>query len=361
MNLFGPHKKAGDKSLRTLTEKEIQDKLYGTFHDAGEEQIEQRQLSQQNKSSADKGNSLSVHPAAAVSDSGESVDREKLPLWKTTTQENPDRHRAREDKKQVEREARLAEWADEEEQQVQSAIEKKNYPPASYSQNKPKQQPAISRPAMDWFSKAQSQFKNLLSFLVDKSESLSFERPRNQKPFYVMMAAVFLISILLGIHLLNVRREGAMRTPAKSVTRPAETLAAIKASETEKLKKPVSSDLDSSVLIPAAGAEENAGAESVKSGESLNGSSKLTAKEAPYVIQIATFAFDADGKRLKDKFQDQGLRSFVKTLKRADGKAYYSVFIGRFKTYSDAQAELANFKKKDLSRPFEDAFIRTLN
>ena len=360
MNLFGPHKKAGDKSLRTLTEKEIQDKLYGTFRDAGEENLEQRQSPGSNKVSAEKIVNASARPAIIVSDSGESAEREKLPLWKTSSQEDSESHRSREDKKQVEREARLAEWADEEEQ-VQSAIEKKNFRPSSYSQNKTKQQPAISRPAQHWFLKAQSQFKTWASSLIGKFQSLNLERPRNQKPFYVMMAAIFLFSVLLAIHLLNARREGAMRTPAKSVTKPAETLVAIKASETEKRKKQLSSDLDSPVRTPAAGMGESGEAESVKSAESSNNPVTLTAKEAPYVIQIATFAFDADGERLKDKFQDQGLRSFVKTLKRADGKAYYSVFIGRFKTYSDAQAELANFKKKDLSRPFEDAFIRTLN
>ena len=59
--------------------------------------------------------------------------------------------------------------------------------------------------------------------------------------------------------------------------------------------------------------------------------------------------------------ENAGIPVFVKSLSRPSGKVYYSLFLGRFKSYSEAQRQFESFKKLEASRPFKDAFIRTLS
>ena len=80
-----------------------------------------------------------------------------------------------------------------------------------------------------------------------------------------------------------------------------------------------------------------------------------------FVIQVATFVIKDDATRLMEDLKKSEARVFIKGMTRASGKTYYSVFIGRFKNYQEAQQALAKFQKKASAKTFTDAFIRTLN
>jgi len=84
-------------------------------------------------------------------------------------------------------------------------------------------------------------------------------------------------------------------------------------------------------------------------------------KAKRYVIQVATYSNSADADRIVESLKGEGAAAFSKSLTRPSGKVYYSVFIGRYSNFEQAQQNLESFRKKDASKSFQDAFIRTLD
>ena len=83
-------------------------------------------------------------------------------------------------------------------------------------------------------------------------------------------------------------------------------------------------------------------------------------KYQPYGIQAATFAIRTDAQNLVDKINSESLPALVKPLSRGAGsKVYFCVVIGGFKTSQEAELKLVEFKKKEISKPFRDAFVRS--
>ena len=83
-------------------------------------------------------------------------------------------------------------------------------------------------------------------------------------------------------------------------------------------------------------------------------------EKLPLAIQVCTYAAEEDATHLAERIRQENLNAFVKKTKRSTSKIYYTVFIGRFKDYQEAQKTLSQFRKKEISRNFQDAFIRTL-
>ena len=56
-----------------------------------------------------------------------------------------------------------------------------------------------------------------------------------------------------------------------------------------------------------------------------------------------------------------GFRAFFRENVRPTGATFYPVYIGGFKTAAEARKQLSKFKANDISKPFSDAFVRTLD
>jgi cell division septation protein DedD len=191
--------------------------------------------------------------------------------------------------------------------------------------------------------------KTLLVFIFRIFNRVDFRSPEVRRAAYIAAGVIFLGGLFASIHLLNVNREVAMKQPRK-VVRPAPTPAA----------KPVASSVPAQNAAPAARAETAAVTPARETLIAPAGPAAETAVQKGHVIQIATFAAQADADKLVLKVQQEGMKAFVKPLVRTGGKTYYCVFIGAFASNAEAEQQLAKFKKKELARPFQDAFIRTL-
>jgi cell division septation protein DedD len=80
-----------------------------------------------------------------------------------------------------------------------------------------------------------------------------------------------------------------------------------------------------------------------------------------YVIQVATYAVLEDANRIIQNLKQSGFESFYKKqVRNSTGHSFFTVCLGRFESYSSAQETLAKFRKASVARPFQDAFIRTM-
>lgn len=187
----------------------------------------------------------------------------------------------------------------------------------------------------------------LIGFISSSLLKIDFKNPRVRRIFSWTLGLGLLAFLLIGIHILNLKREVAMKHPKKVTIAKkkdvipqqvaVQTLASDAAAE--------SATADESVLTPATTVETPVAPAVSQKGQ---------------VIQIATFATLSDAEKLVAKLKQSGWPSFAKPLVRTGGKTYYCVFLGAFKSSQEAETKLAEFKKKEISKSFQDAFVRTL-
>ena len=150
------------------------------------------------------------------------------------------------------------------------------------------------------------------------------------------------VSLFLVVNALNLYRTQAMKTPRllSPVIQPSEALplasqtGAVPALEvkipetTERIEEPAPA-----LPVPA---------------------------EKAFVVQVATYARQTDSERVVKQMIEAGLPSFGKPLRRTGGKVFHLVFLGPFKTFGNAQAELKKFRALPVSQNFPDSFVRSL-
>lgn len=204
-----------------------------------------------------------------------------------------------------------------------------------------------------------------LSFGVRAVRWFDFRRSEVRRITFAVLGLVALFALFASIHFLNVRREKAMKssgtraaavakaTPKASSSRPRDEETAAKSST---MVPGDSADVSQSGNGEATEAKSNNAAGAVAVG----GDTAQT-KAKRYVIQVATYSNSADADRIVESLKGEGAAAFSKSLTRPSGKVYYSVFIGRYSNFEQAQQNLESFRKKDASKSFQDAFIRTLD
>ncbi|HXV27346.1 MAG TPA: SPOR domain-containing protein [bacterium] len=176
---------------------------------------------------------------------------------------------------------------------------------------------------------------------------------RGQNRYWVG-ALVFLSILLVSIHHLNVRREIAMKAP-----RPRHT------------ESSTTPHISSRSAVPAAASSSRPLAQEISDQTSPLSATNVdsetptqtlgpTESDGLFVVQIVTYANEDDAIQLQARLRQDGLQTLLRKSTRSSGKTYFTVFVGRFKTYREAQEMLARFQKKEISKPFQDAFIRTL-
>lgn len=192
----------------------------------------------------------------------------------------------------------------------------------------------------DWARKV---FQLLAEFSIAGILSLGkLGRKLSNRKVMTWIAAVgFLTFVFWGIHSLNSKREKFMTSPVKKVEKKAAEL-----------------------VVADAQPKAEAVAAATAAALPATTTSAVTppASKGSYVIQVATYASLEDANKLVGQFTQKNFRSFIKSFQRnAAGRVYHSVYIGRFMEYSQAETQLEKFRRSKISEPFQDAFIRSLS
>lgn len=189
--------------------------------------------------------------------------------------------------------------------------------------------------------------------------SIDFRKPQVKRAASTIGAVAFVAFLFLSTHFLNVQREAAMKSPhpktAPEVVRKKVPFAQAKpASEVSQETVPMSPEDSAELHLAAA----------LPAAERTPADSSVARPKSPeqgaYSIQIATFAAQEDAERLVEKLRSQDAAAFIKELERPGGRTYYCVFVGHYKNFREAEESLAQFKRKPLAKPFLDAFVRAL-
>lgn len=156
--------------------------------------------------------------------------------------------------------------------------------------------------------------------------------------------------LFLGVYALNLYRTEAMKNAKPPVSPPQRVrplrITAVKLSPAESPKEVAQQELP---VVPEAPAPERVETPALALPE-----------EKPYVVQICTYAREGDARELVGRMVEAGLSAFVKPLKRGNGKTFYPVFLGRYRTQQEAQQKLQEFRRQPMARDFPDIFVRSL-
>ncbi len=199
-------------------------------------------------------------------------------------------------------------------------------------------------------------------------------KPQARRLLYSITACILVAALFIGVFRLNSQRKKAMlgELPAVSVAAPAVSSVSSAASAQENVSPLSGSSNDSAVVADSSQREESQemilkalenSSVSVPSTSSPV-SESVTAPAAvggKYVIQVATYAVLEDANRIIQNLKQSGFESFYKKqVRNSTGHSFFTVCLGRFESYSSAQESLATFRKASVARPFQDAFIRTM-
>lgn len=338
MGLFGGKKKSGD--VRILSEKEIQEKLYGSYRTAhrvvGE--IPPAPRPQESKELFSASSATLVTPPAEnfVPDISQPIEKEIEKADSSLPFSRP---------------AKLEKTS-------------KTTTPSSFKTNFSQSQQGFRSGASEVkkglalsgaaSSLGQGVLKILFTVLngiVAILRSINW-RVFGNKTFLSWAGIIIVLGLVFGgIHYLNVMRETAIKNPPKKI-----------------ISAPVSVTTQASVpnvqetKSQSATTKQSKESPISKPTEAQTPGTQLASGDGRFVIQIATYLNQADADRVADKLEKESASpAFSKELGRSGAKTYYGVFIGRFKDYKEAQQALAKFQKKASAKTFTDAFIRTLN
>ena len=230
----------------------------------------------------------------------------------------------------------------------------------------------VKVPSIDWAAFFRSAFEKISKFFEGVAgvfsglfSGIDFQNERLRSLISWTFGGIVLVALLFSVHLLNVKREKAMKEsrskPAVLQQRPRKLAPAKKAEEAAEVPAAVQSDAPAaSVAAVAVQAERPLKPVTAQTAVPKTAAADNLEGDGKFVIQVATYVIQDDANRLRDDLLKIKIPAFVKGLSRSSGKIYYSVFLGRFSNYKRAQETLSTFKKSDLARSFKDAFIRTL-
>ncbi len=346
MGLLGSSKKKVNEQLRTLSEKEIQDKLYGSYRSSSSTVRDDYSL----KSLPPSKPAVSVNLPPVES---RDLFKSTATISKPEPQQAPSVRSENGEKKQETRPKYTEPLSDE------KRFRDRNQPEARPKTLTPKG-PSIGDKVGDYLGQALRVLGNavfsvlrlMIRSFAQVFVALDFRKAKVRTSAYWIGGIIVLASLLFSIHHLNIRREAAMKAPRKKVA--ASSFFGFKKKEIKAV--PVVK-IEEPALTPVAAEETSA----VSLREADGALQMSDYKQGSHVIQVATFATEDDAKRLSSKIKESGMPSFVKPLTRSTGKVYYCVFIGRFTSAQDAEKRLEQFKKKEVSRSFQDAFVRSLD
>lgn len=336
MKLFGTKK--GNENMRTLTEKEIQDKLYGKYRSSQNLLEEEVPVSDVKPEALASGH----HPADLFQTKSSSAEKKEGPVTSSAS-------------------ASFSPGTKNQKKFTVKHVEQKNSGAGLL-----KILGVIFNILKSIFSAFGKVLQVLASSIANFFLSVDFRKPEVKKAVSWIGGLCILFAIFLGIHFLNVQREAAMKVPHKHVAVKKEP------AKKEASAAPATEDTDNSLSKPQSDATQvqepsqskDSKPASARASKSANPVKERVSGKAEgkgtFVIQVATFAIEGDASRLVDQLKEEKLNAFSKPLSRSGGRTYYCVFIGRFLSYGAAQGKLSEFRKKAISKSFQDSFIRPL-
>lgn len=325
---FLGRKKNADGSSSTLSETEIRKKLYGEFSDrsshvvAGERETFRGPASSSKEVSTEKDASFDLFSAQKEALSGVNVSPRRV-FSETKTPETT---------------FRPISFRSPEKKESSSAPILPAVAPARFRESQPQ---GGSKGAM---------FLEIVKGISDRVEEffryvMDPEQVLLRRVIYWGGAILVVFLLFWGVNSLNSQREDAMRARYKI---PGETASAT----SPKATVPVAAPVERSAALTLAPARSSTSSVTEKRKVSI------PAPSTTYVVQVVTYATKPDAEQMVKTFRRAGLRAFVKEDTRPSGRTFYQVLLGGFKTEADAQAHLAKFKSKDVSRPFQNAFVK---
>lgn len=253
-------------------------------------------------------------------------------------------------------------------------------PRPAFSAPKISSEPKRNAAAQDWKPAVAQASKVTLGFLAGIlwklgtycMKALDFvlrlldpRKPQARRLLYSIIACVLVAALFVGVFRLNSQRKKAMlgelpkpvSSAAVSVSsQDASPISAPSVSTGEANATEASLKEESQEMILKA--LENSSAVS-STAEVIAPVSEAVAGK--YVIQVATYAASEDAARIMDSLKQAGFEAFFKKqIRNSTGHTFFTVYLGRYQSYSDAQEFLTKFRKASVARPFQDAFIRTL-
>lgn len=203
-------------------------------------------------------------------------------------------------------------------------------------------------------------FVQFLAFIL---KILDPRKPQARRLLYSITACVLVAALFVGVFRLNAQRKKAMLGEIPRAT-AVQTPLVSSAPVVEAAKVPAVT-VDLTDATSEAIQKEESQEMILKALENSSGGS-LSAVAPPvsagkYVIQVATYVLVEDANRVIESLKQAGFESFYKKqIRNSTGNTFYTVCLGRFESYPLAQENLAKFRKAAVARPFQDAFIRTL-
>jgi hypothetical protein len=77
-----------------------------------------------------------------------------------------------------------------------------------------------------------------------------------------------------------------------------------------------------------------------------------------YTIQVIVYEDAAHAEAMLTRLKERRLEAFYRSIKTSRGKERYQVFVGHFKNYAEAQNHLGRYKKSGQLQDFTDSFVR---
>jgi len=163
---------------------------------------------------------------------------------------------------------------------------------------------------------------------------------------------LIVVAVFLGIHSLNAYRATAMKN-SKVLSRPD----APRKREVQRPRREIKQGVPA-VVTPAWPANMAPPTPQIQAPRMPEPTSALADKS--YVVQVCTYGREEDARRLVKQLTQTNLRAFFQPFQRPNGRTFYLVFLGRFKSFSEARAKLKDFQGKPVAKDFPDSFVRNL-
>ncbi len=342
MGLFS-RKKKNESSFSTLSEAEIQQRLYGEFK-RGEEDLESRE------------------PARPARESFKS----SLPS-QTRLETTPDLFHSPSSVAPIKsHESFIVNPPEEKKAELPKYVSPSDFPkkeihaygasPASYERPKYLRQ--------DEKKTGESLGQVFRGFLFGIGKIFATDNVLARRSFYWIGSIGMILLLFWGVNALNMKRETALRSKypvarETSRTEPAtseEQNAVTRTADSEKI----------SAVIPAVAstATRPMASDSIRTTPKQTGLPATTGRGpsgGSYVIQVATYALLEDANKVAENLKREKFNVLVKENQQTrTGRPFYVVFLGGYRTEAEAKEQLVRFRSKEISRPFQDAFVKNL-
>lgn len=200
--------------------------------------------------------------------------------------------------------------------------------------------------------------KKSFASVATKVSSVSLPKvPAVRKPKWVekmetlplaSVAAAFFAAVLLVVGLRAVMHIGFNAWPIERILQAHKSAATVEES-VEPDQSPVEENIIIKVTEPAP---------LPKAEVASKAAAPAPALKKYYTIQLVVYEDISLADKQVARLKEKKLDAFHKSVKTSRGKQRYQVFVGRFSTFDDAQSRLAQYKKANLLTEFGDSFVR---